>query len=268
MGADGTGMEHWLWDGGTRISIGAWGSQAIEDGTNIADEINPQVLVTTYDGNGMYKFFQDGMLKEIRYSTIFNIGANPRVTVGMPRLNDEAFQGEIYQVKIWDVNLGLEEVQQVTEYSNLNECLAFPSGECGKRHYQDTLGPDLRPMPCYRAACCSSNIQTNYVLEGSSCQCVRRCNALFAEVATFTPTAHYCSGTKRLTAPSDSFREAVGLYRENMHCNWRIEPERNPTSVTLEFTTFMLESQYDIVKVTPACLNKRTARICLTPAGI
>ena len=249
LGDADAGMAHWLWNGADRIQFGAWGSPSIEDGAGISDDINAQVLVATYNGNGIYRLYKDSVLKHSVYSTVFNIGSNPQVTVGQPRLGEDAFQGEIYQVKIWDVTLQPDEVAQVTEYSNIYECLEFPTGECGKAHYTDILGPDLRPMPCFRAACCNSLIQQNYVLDGSTCQCTRRCAALFAEAATYTPTVHYCRGETVLREPSDGFREAVGLYREDMSCSWLIQPERSPTTLTLEFTQFVLESQYDVVKV-------------------
>ncbi|MDD3875031.1 MAG: C10 family peptidase [Bacteroidales bacterium] len=63
-----------------------------------------------------------------------------------------------------------------------------------------------------------------------------------------TPTA--CSGTQTLTAASGSISDGSGTanYTDNLNCKWLIKPT-NAGTVTLTFTAFDTESNYDFVKV-------------------
>ena len=67
--------------------------------------------------------------------------------------------------------------------------------------------------------------------------------------STTTPTA-YCSGVTNLTAASGSFDDGSGSddYASNSDCAWSIQPT-GATSITLSFTDFYVEQNYDFVYV-------------------
>ena len=65
-----------------------------------------------------------------------------------------------------------------------------------------------------------------------------------------TATSSYCSGTTTLTSASGSFNDGSGTsdYNSNSDCKWLIQPT-NANSITLGFTAFDTENNYDFVKV-------------------
>ncbi|HIA07157.1 MAG TPA: T9SS type A sorting domain-containing protein, partial [Flavobacteriales bacterium] len=60
----------------------------------------------------------------------------------------------------------------------------------------------------------------------------------------------YCNGTTTFTSPSGSFSDGSGTsdYGNNADCKWLIQPS-GVTSVTLNFTAFDIEYQYDLVEI-------------------
>jgi Zn-dependent metalloprotease len=63
-------------------------------------------------------------------------------------------------------------------------------------------------------------------------------------------TINYCTGLTTLTAPSGTFVDGSGgnLYGNNADCQWLIQPP-NATSITMGFTAFDTETNYDGVIV-------------------
>jgi len=61
---------------------------------------------------------------------------------------------------------------------------------------------------------------------------------------------NYCSGTTNLTAPSGTVTDGSGTasYNNNANCKWVIAPT-GATQITLNFTEFNTEADYDIVTV-------------------
>ena len=60
----------------------------------------------------------------------------------------------------------------------------------------------------------------------------------------------YCSGTDNLTNASGSFGDGSGVnnYNNSTLCRWDIKPV-NATSITIDFTSFDTEDEYDFVKI-------------------
>jgi hypothetical protein len=77
-------------------------------------------------------------------------------------------------------------------------------------------------------------------------------NAFQGWSANYTSTQNtYCSGTlSTLSAPSGTFTDGSGTdkYANNSNCSWLIQPT-NATSITLSFTSFDTELNYDGVIV-------------------
>jgi len=68
--------------------------------------------------------------------------------------------------------------------------------------------------------------------------------------AKYTTQSSFCSGTTTRTAASGTISDGSGNlnYNDNADCKWLIKPN-NASSVTLTFTSFSTEANYDFVKI-------------------
>ena len=58
-----------------------------------------------------------------------------------------------------------------------------------------------------------------------------------------------CSGQQTLTANSGGITDGSGSYAHNAECSWLIQPATRASSVTLRFSSFEMETDYDFVYV-------------------
>ena len=125
--------------------------------------------------------------------------------------------------------IGMDKAAQIT-YSNLRSYLSSPTS-----NYQDAFNGSLLAA------------QNIYGISSQEYLSVRE--AWYA-VGIGNDPSQQCSGAVNFTAQTDSFSDGSGIgnYANNANCKWVITPP-GATQISLDFTAFDTESEYDLITV-------------------